>query len=512
MKTIATTLPIYDRLSKQAFERGKKGGFDKPVPIMCPRHRLPSFQWNAESDDMGAVTKIELIDNTYDGSEESVVTGWNIGTTTYDIFTVTGLNINSAIEAITSIGYTNTSPLFNTIRGTQIRFIGNLTLNSAPGTEPSIFLAGPSNIEVLSSGNNNIILTAVSDISNALTIYNDTLGGATDFSISDVAITKITGALDITEYFDSLPSQTVLTDVYYSYNGDTLNYLLPAGIYYLRITTENGYVLYSDWFQVDCVYPNLITGFTNQSYETLTTSGTRILSMINSAASGWCLSDSFDVIKGEKIKVVFYLTKTSGTLPNIILANTGWTLEDSATLSEGLNEIELESTWAGDAYLIFENDASNVNMQTSEIWVYREYSEKYLTINFYNSCDIGDILYQDGFTQSLWFESETMEPSFPQEEEGSKNGDGRFIRSFARQVKKYIARTKEMPDFMVEVFNRMKLHDTVELIDLVGNINYLYNLEVDHEWIGDDKYYAKIDLIFDYDESFVVTGCCNNII
>jgi hypothetical protein len=57
----------------------------------------------------------------------------------------------------------------------------------------------------------------------------------------------------------------------------------------------------------------------------------------------------------------------------------------------------------------------------------------------------------------------------------------------------------------------MKLHDNIELIDTIGNENDVYNLEIDHEWLYDDKYYAKADLTFDYDEVFVVMACCENL-
>lgn len=136
------------------------------------------------------------------------------------------------------------------------------------------------------------------------------------------------------------------------------------------------------------------------------------------------------------------------------------------------------------------------------------YSTKYLIINYSNSCSIGNVFYPTGFSQTIWFESEPLESTYPIEEKGVENGEGRFIRTFARQTKKYITRTKIMPEFMVEVFNRLKLHDTVTLTDLVGDTNTVFNLEVDHEWIGDDKYYAKIELTFDYDESIVIGGCC----
>lgn len=135
-----------------------------------------------------------------------------------------------------------------------------------------------------------------------------------------------------------------------------------------------------------------------------------------------------------------------------------------------------------------------------------------LKIDFYNDCDLGNILYQTGFTQKAWLRSEAMETLFPIEEEGVKNGEGVFIRTFARQVKKYVVRVANMPDYMVDVFHRMKLHDTVLMTDLVGDLNEMLNLEVDHEWLYDDKYYARIELTFDYDEAFTIGGCCNNLV
>jgi len=206
---------------------------------------------------------------------------------------------------------------------------------------------------------------------------------------------------DITSYFPTVPS---LTSGYFSYNGDTLNSLLDTGRYYLKITTDNGKIYYSEWFEVTCVFGD----------------------------------------------------------------------------DEGLPPTAA-------------------------------YSEKYLILNFFNTCNLGDLLYQDGFAQTLYLESETMENTYPEEEEGQKNGEGRFVRTFARQIKKYLTRTKAMPDYMVDVFNRMRLHDNIELIDLVGDSHNVFNLEVDHEWLFDDKYYASLELTFDYDEAVVIAACCENL-
>lgn len=277
MKTRITTLPVYDSTAKQCFERAHHAGQDNPVPITCPRHRLPSMQWLDDTDGATTITGVWLLNNV-----------------------------------------------------------------DAP--------------------------------------------------------------LDISGYL-TLPGDFTLDHDYFSYNGAVVHTILPTGVYYLHIITNNAKDYYSDWFKVDCVY------------------------------------------------------------------------EDSTQLPP----------------------------------TDHTYSTKFLIIDFHNDCDLGDILYHHSFTQTIWLESEPLETSFPMEEEGMKNGEGRFIRTFARQVKKYTARTKLMPDYMVDIFNRLKLHDTVTLIDLVGDTHTVYNLEVEHEWFGDDKYYAKIDLTFDYNEAVVVSGCCNNI-
>ena len=267
MKTLITTLPIYDKIAKQCYERSKhEAGMH---PVICPIERLPSFMWLDDGDGATSITEVILYD-------ESGV---------------------------------------------------------------------------------------VSDITGDLTI----------------ATHAVTG------------------DVYFYYEGDDLSSALNPGIYYLKLTTDNAKVYYSEWFKADCVYDET------------------------------------------------------------------------------------------------------------------DYSTKYLIINFSNTCDLGEILYHEGFTQTIWFQSDTMESSFPIEESGQNNGNGRFVRTFARQVKKYLTKTLAMPDYMVDVFHRLKLHDTVELIDLVGDTHDVYNLEVEHEWLFDDKYYAKLDLTFDYDEVVVISACCNNI-
>jgi hypothetical protein len=513
MKTIYTTLPIYNKLAKQCYERGRHAGFDTPNPIICPRHRLPSFQWLDDTDGAAHIDKIELINETFTGAASNGPTTWathlNFDVSATPHFTHTLLSISDA-KNDTSVGpdATATTDIFSILKNQHVRIRGHLTV--VGGVSPTAKLGTSS--QLLVDGDVDITLTAwVSNSSATVQFYTF---GATEYSFTGVQI-QIINSIDITTYFVSLP---VLAHDYFTYDAATLNYLLPVGIYYLKIKTDNSYIYYSEWFKVDCVYTNLLTDpdGTATDYDHFTNVDTAITVAINDAGDGSTKSNEItNVFKGDILKCYFYLTNNAGELPKVCILDFGGSaLSNEVNAVAGLNDITFTLTAnATNTFpvLNFRNTTTS-DWLTTEILLTRNYSTKYLTINFHNDCDFGDIYYHGGFDQTLWFKSEPMESVFPLEESGITNGEGQVIRTFARQTKKYIVRTDKMPDYMVDVFNRMRLHDFIELIDLVGDTNTVYNLEVEHEWLAPDRYYAQINLTFDYDETVVIGGCCNNIV
>ncbi len=435
---------------------------------------------------------------------------------TYDTFTCPAAQtaITSAIKT-TAAGEAN---CYNTVAvgsvptgiiiGEKLRIVVDLTLNS--GTAPKIVLrntgtgAAISNIVTLANGVNYVFLIATATLATgwAIYIYNS------DTEVSNWSATFTDGAKSVLPHL-----LTAYTDDYFQYAGATLGKLLPVGIYYLVIETEEGYFYYSDWFEATCVYENLISSWTNAGYDTLTSSGTAITSAIEAGVNPNVTSDTFSVIKGEEIRVVFFHTQNSGELPRLVLygVTLGASISGIVDVVAGLNDITFTSSYTiTDAVLDLYNTIAT-NFSTSEILVIRQYSEKYLTINFQNSCDIGDMMYEAGFEQTMFLNSEPMEQTYPTKEEGQENGEGKFVRTFARQVKKYNCKAGSFPDYMIDVFNRMKLYDDIELIDTVGNVNQVHNLEAEHEWLPPGKYYANINLTFDYDEAVVVMACCVNL-
>jgi hypothetical protein len=387
MKTIITVLPIYDRIIKQCYERSARASGDAGIraPVVCPRHHLPPWQYNAEAVAIGAVTKIELI---------------------------------------------------------------------------------------------------------------NTDGVATD----------------ITTYFPLLSDDvTVDLDTYYKYDGDTLKYLLPTGLYYLRITHANAYIYYSDWILVDCVYENQITSMANFDNEVFSTTGTAI-TVQNTAGNGHVYSlPQFDVIKDIPLTVIFYLTYTSGQYPIIDIVSGVSIITNSVNATAGLNIITLTPTGNYNNATIQVHNTLNASFSTTDIYLICGYSDKYLKFAFEHSCDLGEITYDDGFSQVLYLETETMEPTFPYTEKGQENGYGQFVPTFQRQEKTYLIRTMLLPQFIVDVLHRLKLHDTIVLTDLVGDTNTVTDIEVEHEWQFEDKYYALATIIVGLGEEIIVTGCCTAI-
>jgi len=137
---------------------------------------------------------------------------------------------------------------------------------------------------------------------------------------------------------------------------------------------------------------------------------------------------------------------------------------------------------------------------------------KYLKFEYWNTCDLGNIYYQGG--QHFWFflDGDVLEPFHEETEDGQENGDGDFIPTYRRGMKRYKIRTGLVPDYMVDAIQRMKLHDNIELTFKTGEIEQIYNVDVEMEWQFEKMcHQATVVLTFDMDEKIVVGACCDNL-
>lgn len=334
-------------------------------------------------------------------------------------------------------------------------------------------------------------------------------------SVTSVYLTDGETSIDITSYFPSLASNIGLItseagDDYFIYNGTTLNYALPEGAWYLKITMDTNHIYYSDWFMVQCVYCNFAERFINNNFNTFTVSETTISSAIETMTG---YADTYpyrSVYLGQQITVMYYLTLNSGAYPSfsVVSASLGVISNVATATSAGLQEITLTTTRAADDAFIRISVGAASNFSTSEVLIYTQYACGYVTLSFSNCCNIGDILYEEDFFQTLWLKSDNIEPAFPYTEKGQENGDGKFIPTFRRQDKTYLIRTGEISQYMVDVLHRLKLHDVMTFIDQVGDAHNVESVDIEHDWFDKGKYYATATITIDLGEAVVTQGCC----
>lgn len=335
--------------------------------------------------------------------------------------------------------------------------------------------------------------------------------GAT--AVTTIYLVDKSGVLtDITSYFTTLPTLYASADGedYFQYKGDTLNYALPVGEYYLKIVMDSGHIYYSERFIVDCVYCHFADDFVNNSYDTFAVSRTTIASAIDAGANAYAdSSDDQAVYQGQTISIIFYLTTAGATTPSFsVVSDTLGVISNAATTVAGLNELTLTVTSPADDAHIRIQCSGTCNFSTSEILVHTQYACGFVTLSFSNCCNLGDLLYEDDFTQTLWIKSDSIEQQFPYVEKGQENGDGRFIPTFRRQEKTYAIKLGIVPQYLVDVLHRLKLHDVMTYIDQVGEAYVVETTDTEHTWEFDDKYFATATLTIDLGESITAFGCC----
>jgi len=434
--------------------------------------------------------------------------GWQNNATGYDTFTASNKNITSAIKTtaagvascwnVVSLGSVPTT----ITSGEVIRIKAVLTLT---GTAPKCALqrtdtsANISNVVTLVAGTNYIYLTATSTITGFAIAFYNANGETCNWS---AILTE--GAKSV------MPKlYTALTDDYFQYKGNTLGLLLPRGLWYLKITTLNGYVYYSDRFIVSDIYENILSTVNNLDYDTFTVTGTSVISARNLAGSASSTSNSFTVKKGEVITFIFNMTLNSGDAPLVLMTNDTWTLSSLGQSIIGLNVINITATWDGTSYFRFYN-ASVSNFSTSEIIMIRQYSSSFIKLDFHDTHDLGEILYQDGFTQTAFLETKLAPPTHEVVEVGEeKNGifiTEKIITKYKYRIIANIGRE------LYKALLRLPQHDSITITDEVGNIYTpaVGNVQVlPANWIYYDV--CRLEIIFNDNTEYVWTSENNNI-
>jgi len=525
MKTIHTTLPVYDSLDKQDYRRTRN-----KLPVHCPRWRLPAMQWNVEDDDPGELCSMRLVD--IDGTETELLlywfmnsiwhinTGWAAVTNAgYDVFnSPNGYSFNATKTTAIDVDYAF-SDVFSVVDRETYLLYTNLDLIT--GVAPQAYIVDSTGAII----SNVVRIGTGISYPGAPTIFTYVMNITATDANARIRFRHLTTELSnyvLTFFIHKTTAPALyndLTNSYFQYKGGisggsytaASRKFLPYGNYYLKMTTVNNYVYYSEIFAITDIYPNLISSWVNMSYDTFTSIGVEITSAID-AVSGFARSypvAGFYLKKGENIKVIFFLTLNSGTTPTVRLYNIGASVEvDTNATTAGLNDITLTTTRDGYHYVRF-TVAAAANFSTSEVLVMREYSETHIKLTFDNTKDLGDILYQDGFSQTLWLPSQLAPPQSEQIDIGEEKNGIFIAEKLVNKFKFKILVTMGRELYRAVV--RIPLHDDIDIIDEVGNT---YSPAVGNIWVNALSWpgfdYVQVEILFnDNNEIYYVSNNAN---
>jgi hypothetical protein len=133
---------------------------------------------------------------------------------------------------------------------------------------------------------------------------------------------------------------------------------------------------------------------------------------------------------------------------------------------------------------------------------------KYLKLQFGNSCDLEGYYLKDGFTFTTYLEGEVYESEEDKYEEGEDDSNGDFIPTFKRGLKRYIVRLGLMNLATVEMLHSLRVFDTFTLTMQTGEVMPIFRPEFTHEWQFAELQYATGELKFDMGEINKKLYCC----
>ena len=130
----------------------------------------------------------------------------------------------------------------------------------------------------------------------------------------------------------------------------------------------------------------------------------------------------------------------------------------------------------------------------------------YICLEYRNSCNFADILYQNAFKQRLFIDATLCRPTYEIEEEGYKDGEGNFISTFQRQWKIFnieMLCTEQQTDAIFTI----PLHDTIYVYLQNGEYDQVYDFEVKKE----DLTAGISKVILNFRTRYLLkTNCCTS--
>jgi hypothetical protein len=223
------------------------------------------------------------------------------------------------------------------------------------------------------------------------------------------------------------------------------------------------------------------------------------------------MSDHFTLKPQETITAIFFLTRVSaaGTEPTLTLTDIGGSVPDTKATVAGLNAISFTSSFGDDYEFEFYNGAA-AQWSISEFYCIRSYSPEFIRIDFHDTHDLGDIVYQSGFTQSCWLQSQLNTPTHEPVEIGEeKNGifiAEKIITKYNHRIITYIS-----PVFYRSLI-RLPQHDTISITDEVGFVYVpaVGNIKVKPiNWNWFDT--GTVEISFNDNSEFIWVSDTNNL-
>jgi hypothetical protein len=142
--------------------------------------------------------------------------------------------------------------------------------------------------------------------------------------------------------------------------------------------------------------------------------------------------------------------------------------------------------------------------------VIRSYSEDFIRIDFHDEHDLGDIVYQDGFTQSLWLQTRlntpTHEPVLIGEEKNGIFIAEKIVTKYKFRIVTYCGPVQ------YRGLIRLPQHDTITITDEVGFTHSpsVGNIQVNPiNWNWFDT--GTVEISFNDNSEFVWVSDTNNL-